>query len=298
MESRTGASFDVSMRFEWSYAWALRRPVDPISPAPHRHETGRHQYFAADSRFVSSAAVLKDLAAGFAVKAVGPYWVIDRGEPTSPIEGYVFQRREPGFFEWCFFQAHDPIYAVQRDAYLTWELRDAFGQTPNPAPHGPLLTREERRIAHNIAVESGDKALAAKLGQELAADIDHSIAMRYNDGTELLGMTYEKGVAPRLTLYFKASGPESGGLEFSIRSKVEKKKTLSWVSADDKVRVVGMPFTVPSSLWKSGFIYTSVTEIRKRPGLERYYGYFHARAGGKPPLPVKGGVRRTLLMLR
>lgn len=298
MESRTTAAFDVAMRFQWSFAWELRRPVDPISPAPTRHGTGVRQYFLLDTRFVTSDTELPALAKSFAITAVGPYWVIDRGKPKAPIEGYVFQRREPNWFEWCLYQAHDPIYTIQKDDYHSWELRDTYGQKPNPEPHGPLLTRDERRVAHNMAVENGDTALANKLEHELLADLDRSVAVQYNDGTQLLGMIYEKGVAPRLTLYFKAARPEKGRLEFEIRSDVEKKKPLSWVPADDKVRVVGMPFSIPSGLWKAGYIYTSVTEIRKRPGLERYYGYFHRTQGGTPPLPEKGGVRRTLLLLR
>jgi len=298
MESRTSAAFDVQMRFEWSYACELQRPVDPMSPPPPTPATGKQQYFLIDTRFASSGKELKSLADTFAVTAVGPYWVVNRGSPRSAIKGYVFQRREPGFFEWCLYQAHDPIYTIQRDAYQTWELRDTYRQKPNPSPRGPLLTREQRRIAHNMAVESGDKALAAKLEQEILTDLDRSVATRYNDGTDFLGMIYDKCVAPRLTLYFKASGPEPGDLEFSIRSKVERKKALSWVPADDKVRVVGMPFSIPTGLWKPGFIYTSVTEIRKRPGQERYYGYFHATRKGKLPLPLKGNVRRNLLILK
>ena len=298
LESRTSAGFDISMRFEWSYAWELQRPVEPIAAMPHSLKTGREQYFLLDTRFVSRSKDLQTLADTFAITAVGPYWIVDRGAAKAPIEGYVFEHHEPGILDWCFYQAHDPVYSIQRDAYHAWELRDAYGQKPNPVPHGPLLTRDARRVAHNMAVASGDKALAAKLQQELLADLDRSVATRYDDGTELLGMTYDKGVAPRLTLYFKSSGAEGGDLEFSIRSEVEQKKTLSWVEADDKLRVVGMPFSIPTSLWKPGFIYTSVTEIRKRPGLERYYGYFHATRGGKPPIPVKGPVRRTLLMLK
>jgi hypothetical protein len=297
MESHTSAAFDIAMRFQWSFAWELRRPVDPISPPPARRKTGTRQYFLVDTRFVSSDKELTSLADSFAVTAVGPYWTIDRGKPKAPIEGYVFQRREPSWFEWCLYQAHDPVYTIQKDAYHTWELRDSYGQEPNPAPQGPLLTPDQRRVAHNMALAGGDTALAAKLEQELVSDLDRSVAVRYDDGTELLGMSFDKGVAPRLTLYFKASGSEKN-MEFEIRSEVEKKKKWSWVPADEKVRVVGMPFSIPSGLWKKGFIYTSVTEIRKRPGLERYYGYFHTVRGGTPPLPAKGGVRRTLLMLQ
>ncbi len=298
MESETTTAFNVAMRFQWSFAWELGRPVDPISPPPTHHGTGKLQYFLVDPRFVTADTELSALAGKFAITAVGPYWVIDRSKPMAPITGYVFQRREPSWLEWCFDQAHDPIFTIQKSAYHAWELRDTYGQTPNPAPHGPLLTRDARRVAHNIAVENGDKALADKLEKELLADLDRSVAVHYSDGTELLGQIYDKGVAPRLTLYFKAAGPSQSPMEFEIRSEVEKKKTWSWVPADDTVRVVGMPFSIPTSFWKAGYIYTSVTEIRKRPGTERYYGYFHTTRGTTPPLPDKGGVRRTLLVLK
>jgi len=51
---------------------------------------------------------------------------------------------------------------------------------------------------------------------------------------------------------------------------------------------VGMPFAIPASRWKRGYVYASVTEIIKRIGRERWYGSFQpAREVGAYSPPAK-----------
>jgi hypothetical protein len=38
-----------------------------------------------------------------------------------------------------------------------------------------------------------------------------------------------------------------------------------------------MPFDIPTTLWKPGMIYRSLSEIRPRPGTEEHVGYWVAR---------------------
>jgi hypothetical protein len=49
-----------------------------------------------------------------------------------------------------------------------------------------------------------------------------------------------------------------------------------------------MPFAVPTSLWKPGYIYASVTEVRPRPGTERFYGLWDdwPELGGAAPVDL------------
>jgi hypothetical protein len=43
-----------------------------------------------------------------------------------------------------------------------------------------------------------------------------------------------------------------------------------------------MPFAIPTTFWKAGYIYASETELLRRPGRERYDGAFRGR--GAPVL--------------
>ena len=68
-----------------------------------------------------------------------------------------------------------------------------------------------------------------------------------------------------------------------MRSAVSEAATGSLVDRDLALAEVGMPFTIPASRWKSGYVYSSVTEIIRRIGKERWYGSFrtHDRAGSQ-----------------
>ena len=60
------------------------------------------------------------------------------------------------------------------------------------------------------------------------------------------------------------------------------------------VRDVGMPPVVPPSRWKPGYVYSTVTELMKRPGRERFVGGFR---GAAAPRPVDCSPEQTLLVL-
>jgi hypothetical protein len=53
-------------------------------------------------------------------------------------------------------------------------------------------------------------------------------------------------------------------VEAPPRFSLTPRDTLPWD--------VGMPFALPTSLWRPGFLYTAVSEIVRRPGRERYAG--------------------------
>jgi hypothetical protein len=44
----------------------------------------------------------------------------------------------------------------------------------------------------------------------------------------------------------------------------------STVPPPDAIRQVGMPFALPSTIFRPGFIYASESEIREQPGKEVY----------------------------
>jgi hypothetical protein len=250
---------------------------------PTGRAVGENQYYLVDSRFIY-AGDLERLARSFHIVAAGPFLVADRSLPSSPIDGFSLEPREPSFLEWCFQQGNDPIYTVVPDPFVTWEWRLHLGQTPNPAPTAQAETFEQKRIAHNVAVVAGDNALAARLRQELEGELDRTAATRYPDGSELIGTRVTKGVVEKLGVYFLASGPIDPDALFQITSEVERDAKWSLVKAPERIRSVGMPFDMPTPLWKEGMIYCSMSEIRPRPGFERYTGLWGVRRPG-PRLP-------------
>ena len=129
------------------------------------------------------------------------------------------------------------------------------------------------RIAHNLAVARGDAGRTRQLREQLGAALDRESARVVGAGIELIGDRFEDGVAPRLSVYFLAAGPTEIPYDFVIQSLVEAKAFASLVAPDANPRAVGMPFPISTTRWQPGFIYASVSEIRKRPGTERFYGY-------------------------
>jgi len=283
MESRTSVIAHEGLKWSWHVDWAIRKPLS-AGLLPNGAATGKNQYFLADRRFVLGTD-FTTLADRFHVQAVGPVLFVDRAEPKAPVTGYSLAEREPKWWEWYFLQGNDPIYSVVADPFVTWELRDHLKQKPNPAPIEVASTFEQRRIAHNIAIAAGDVALAQRLRQELERDLERSSATDYSDGTKLVGTYLTHGVVDKLSVVFEAAGPINPDVTYNIESLVEEQKTLSLVARSTRVRAVGMPFDLPTPLWKHGFLYDSINEIRPRPAkIERFYGNFRARAGGAVPV--------------
>ena len=288
MEASTAAQIHSSMHATWAVDWALRRPTVAVDGPPTRAVQGQDRYFIADLAFMKPPEQVR-MVKEFHVVALGQFVLVDRIAPAAPADGYVFESREPRPLEWYLRADADPIRTVRPDPWYTWELREQFGQTPNPPPDGEPASLEEFRVAHNVGVAEGDAARAERYLTELVARLDSQAATKFTDGTLLLGEQYTAGVAPVLKVFFQAAGPaEVDDRQFEIQSVVVKAPLLSLVRADSKVRAVGMPLAIPPRLWKAGFIYVARTEIRQRPGLERFTGYF---IGGKDPMrpkPVDG----------
>jgi hypothetical protein len=287
------ASLDVdgSMKPSYWMDFALERKVTVTSLPRSRHGASTH--FAVDARFTGSAA-LRLLVRDYSVRAYGPYFVADTADPSEPIVGFSMPRREPSFFERLFVSSSHALYDVKPDPFWTWELREHFGVEPNPAPGGPPAGSEAFRLAHNLAVASGDSALAKRRKDELLAGVDRSMARDYSRGVRLLGVRYERGASDVLSVYFETSGPLAGDPGFVITSTVEEAPSYSLVPKDELAWNVGMPFSMPTSLWRAGFVYSSVTELMRRPGRERYVGSFQ---GPGAPVPLSGPRETTLAVL-
>lgn len=286
----TTVALGAGLGRELSDAWNVGQP---IVGKKGRSSAG---FTLLDSRAAKSTQ-LTELARSAAVDVAGPFWLVDHGAPRALLEGYVFERRVPGLLEGYFRLPDEPALELRKDAWLTWELRAHFAQTPNPPPDGLAHTREQRRVAFNIAVESGETGIADQLESELLAELDRSAAVAYDDGVTLLGQTLDAGPAPRLTLYFKAPGPMQGELEFRLREVMERAPVLSGLPVDARERRVAGAFPLAPELWRRGFIYALSAELRRRGGRVRFYGYWHSRKSEPLPVPVEGPPQRVLLTL-
>jgi hypothetical protein len=293
-ELAKGTSIQVhdGMKSSWHVDWVLRKPITG-GKIPMAKTTGRNQYYLADRRFILGAD-MKTLADHFEVRGVGPVLFVDRAR-KAPATGFSMTERNPSWWEWYFLQGNDPIYGVVSDPFVTWELRDHLGQTPNPPPTDPANTLEQRRIAHNVALASGDTALATRLREELERELDGRAATEYSGGTRLIGTHLAKGVVDKLYVFFVAGGPIDPDVVFDIQSTIVEPKTWSLVPSSIRSHAVGMPFDVPTPLWKAGYLYDSVSEIRPRPARsERFTGEFRTRMGGA--VPVAAGHRLPTLL--
>ncbi len=297
MEGPTRVLIHGSMHSNWANDWALHRPIAGTDGIPARVARADDRYLVADLAFVNAGDQQK-LGAQFHLDVVGQFLMADRVGPYAPADGYVFDAREPTALEWYLAYGADPIRTVRADPWYTWELRDHFGQTPNPAPPDEPTTIDQLRIAHNVAVASGDAERAAKCRSDLVAQLAVFPATKFTDGTLLLGERFLPGVAPTLEVYLLAGGPTPDEDQFDIESVIQRRPIVSLVGADDRVRTLGRPLFPPPKLWKAGFIYVSRTEIRSRPGQETFVGFFTAPEKAHPPMPLDGAAKIRLLTLR
>lgn len=277
------AGVHPSMKHSWAIDWSLRLPIVHAFDA----ERPATRYGFLDSRFMRGEE-LRAVAERYEVEAYGPFWFVDCQAPPGPVRGFRIARREPSTIEWLLVQAHDPIMTVEPDPGWTWELREHLGQAPNPRPelatNGATLAGQ--RVLHNVAVAHGQRVTA----ERLLAEIQGSLHGRVDEGSgspepgsggaaateawargaRWLGWRVEPGVAPLLAVLVQAARPEPAPLVIAVKSRVESCPWASLVPSPELTRDVGMPFDLPSSLWRPGFLYSAESEIRPRPGSERY----------------------------
>jgi hypothetical protein len=288
------ASFGVDPGFKPMYwvDWVLERPV-AVAPLPQPTQALRRTHHALDLRFAGAEAGLR-LARDFQTRAFGPYLVADLRGVSTPLEGFALEPREPTLFERLFVSSSHARYSVRPSPLWGWELRHHFGLGGELPADARPRTVDELRSAHNLAVRRGDGALAAALRARLFAGLERRTARPYSDGVTFLGARLDRGTSTFLTVYFEASGALRDAYSFGITSRVGAPPRFSVTPADALPREVGMPFAIPSTLWERGFIYAATTEILKRPGRERFDGWFR---GLGAPVPTIGPQEEPLLVL-
>lgn len=287
----------LAVREDRGQEWALHRPIKPIPSTPYYGGAAEERYYVGDLRFLDEADQRR-IADMFHAVILGPFVLVDRQAPRAPVDAFSFDEREPTLLEWYFSNPTEPIRTVRPDPWLTWEYREHYGQLPNPPPPDAPRTLEEIRVAHNAAISRGDMRTAETWKAQLLAGIDTGVATRFSDGTQLLGKRFRPGVDPQLDLYFLANGPLGGEYQFEVVSVIDARRFLSLVPPDDRMKRYGAPFLLSPRLWRSGFIYVEHVDIRHRPGLERFAGYFDVqpKMNGDPPKVMGGNGEEVPLM--
>ncbi len=184
------------------------------------------------------------------------------------------QRVEPSLLAAYWVSSSHALRRVVADPYLTWEMRDRFDLNPNEPPSAKPQGFEALRVAHNIAVSRGDEAGAAKYREQLLSGILRGPSADFDNGDAFLGSRLEEDGSLVLSAYFSAAGPDPSEPELLVHSTLQSGAFASLVAKDPLSADVAMPFTIPASRWKRGYIYSSVTEVIRRIGDEVWKATF------------------------
>lgn len=113
----------------------------------------------------------------------------------------------------------------------------------------------------------------------------------------LIGVRQTGGVQPRIESWFEATEPPAGDVQFDVISSVVAKAKYSLIPVDKTDRMMSFPPTLPTKLWKVGYIYTLVTVMNHRIGRERYFGRWGSRDGTRGPQRVDHKPDTTLAIV-
>jgi len=270
-----------SQAWGWEHAWELggpSRPADtpavPTGPA----NADRPYFIARGSRLGVDA--MRRLAGAGHVRAFGDVWVIDERESAAPMDAYSLDEHTPGLLSWYFVWGAEPARSITApDPWLTWELRAHLDvAAPVSTPSEPA-TLEDTRAAHNLAVARGETARAELLRERIEAQIDRTVAARYDDGTRLIGIRVSTGSQPTIEAWLEAAGPMNDDAYFGVHSEVVARAPFSSMPIDEIPRDLSFPPPIPTRLWKKGYIYHHDAVMLHRVGVERFTG---AWVGGGP----------------
>jgi len=290
MKPDQGLLVHSGMKVSYWMNWALQRPLR-VARAPRGN--GGERYFMLDARFTPPDE-LAGVLERHSPELIGPFWFVDRNGPRGPLQGFRIERVEPSAFERFFVSGSHALRRVEPDPWLAWEVADHFLEAPAPAPSTEPSGAEALRAAHNQALAAGDESRARALLERLLRGSDQSVRCRYSDGSELIGVRFERGASDVLSVYLRAGNPHALERRFGIESIVEAPPAWSLVPADPVLRDVGMPPVIAATRWKAGYVYSTVTEVMKRPGRERFVGGFR---GLGAPEPEGCSPEQTLLVL-
>lgn len=266
----------------WAQVWALGGRTVSVGAAALSPELDAT---IVDLRFTPPAE-LAELARRAPLEVVGPLALAVHGAPPRRLEVRSFAEREPSIFEWMFVSAHEPSRNVVSDPFSRWEVASELGLAAEPPARDPV-SLEELRVAHAVALASGDPARADRHLAALCAGLTR-LERRYADGTELLGYELVPGSAARARVYLRAAGPLGRGVQPRVRSFVVERAPLSITPPDPKPREVAPPPFPHASRWRRGRVYALSFDLLERPGTERFELRLSDARGLERVLTVEG----------
>jgi hypothetical protein len=286
----------VSANWGWEHLWKYQGlGKDANTPQSNTPSAASHPFWIARGSGMS-ADEQRRLVGLAHVRVYGDTWLVDQREPNGPLDAYSLNEREPGLFEWLLFdptEVHRSIGPAP-DPWLTWEWRTHLGQDA-ALPTGSPVTIDEMRIAHNVAIATGDGVAAERWREKLEGMLDRTVTARYDTGLALIGVRVLGGVEPRVESWFEVGKPFAGDDTFAVRSNVEKQATMSLIPPDTADRDMAFPEPIPTKLWKPGAIYVTTAILNHRIGVERYLGRWIPRDGA--PYPHRSDNRPDTLLV-
>ena len=294
----TAIDTNPSAGWGWEHQWSWQGGNTDVG-MPQASQSGQdaHAFWVARGSGLMGDVQQKVVAAAH-VRVYGDTWIVDQREGPGSVDAYAVEEREPNFFEWLVFDGTEPRRRAgsQPDPWLTWEWRTHLGQSAFE-PTATPVTLDELRIAHNVAVSKGDSAAAEKWRERIDARIDRNISARFDSMVNLIGVRQTGGVQPRIESWFEATEPPAGDVQFDVISSVVAKAKYSLIPVDKTDRMMSFPPTLPTKLWKVGYIYTLVTVMNHRIGRERYFGRWGSRDGTRGPQRVDHKPDTTLAIV-
>src|SRR5262249_16929873 len=156
------------------------------------------------------------------VHAYGPYLVAKRG---SGFSASSLVPVEPTTSEWLFRSASEPVWTIEDDPFLTWEIATHFrlgAAYPDARPE----TLEQTCIAYDAAIDRHDEEALRVLSEDISAGSISGEPRRFEGGLEVVATRIDGGVQPRVTIVFRAAGRLGRGVEPKLRARVVEHATL------------------------------------------------------------------------
>jgi 4-amino-4-deoxy-L-arabinose transferase-like glycosyltransferase len=232
----------------------------------------------------NGATIRSNVVADAHVRVYGDLWVVDQRERAAPVDAFSMNEREPNLIEWLLWNPTERHRLVgdQPDPWLTWEWRLHLGQAATE-PTGEPKTIDEMRIAHNAAVARGDVASAERWRERIDGQIDRQVVARFGDSLRLVGVRVVGGAEPRVESWFEVLGPLDGDATFQVHSTIVDKAPFSLIPADKVDRQMASVSSIPTKLWRRGFLYKIETDLDHRIGSEQYLATWASMDGTAPP---------------
>ena len=297
-QTKRGSTIDTngSAGWGWEHQWKWQGPNNDVG-LPQSGNRNAHPFWIGRGSGMMADVQRKVAAAGH-VRIYDDTWIVDQREPVGSVDAYVVEEREPSVLEWLFIDGTEPMRQAssQPDPWLTWEYRTHLDQSAFE-PTATPVTLDQMRIAHNVALSKNDAVTAEKWREQIEAQIDRTVVVKFDKWVRLIGVRLIGGVQPRLESWFEVTDAPSGDVQWNVSSSIIAQGEHSLIPVDKTDRAMAFPPSLPTKLWRTGYIYKTTVVLNHRIGVERYVGGWASRDGASPPQRIDHKPDTTLVTL-